>query len=61
MREKVHGYKTVVVAALLFLYALASWSGIDIPEPDGEQALTGGALLMVIMRMLTDGPLGGDR
>lgn len=56
--ERLRGYRTLITAGFLVLYAIASTLGAEVPEPDGESALlvTGG--LMAILRLVTKTPVG---
>lgn len=53
------GYKTYIVGALLVLYAVCQWLGIDIPavpQPGDPGSLTTGGILMLLLRKVTDSP-----
>ena len=57
---KFSGYRTVTVAAALLVYTIALGLGIELPEPNGEQALSVCAVLMFALRMITTGPVGDE-
>lgn len=55
---KFKGYKTIIVGAFLVAYAAAGVLGVEVPAPDGEQALGLAGAVMLILRFFTDGPIG---
>lgn len=55
--KKLQGYRTIIVGAFLVAYAVASWAGIPIPEPDSEQALAVSGVVMMFLRFITSGPV----
>ena len=57
--EKIQGYKTFIVAGLLIVYAVLNWMSIEVPDPDGETALSVGGAFMILMRLVTKTPPGG--
>lgn len=57
MLERIRGFRTIIVGVLLVLYALSSVAGIDVPDPDGETALTVTGALMIALRLVTNGPV----
>lgn len=58
--ERIRGYKTLATGAFLVTYALAGAAGIDVPSPDGEQALVVSGALMIMLRFATSGRVGGS-
>ena len=59
MLERIRGYRTIIVGALVVIYALLQMAGIaDLPNPDGEE--TAGILgaIMILMRFATSGSVG---
>lgn len=58
MLKKMKGWKTYSVALFLVLYAIASALGLDVPSPDGEEALALSGAVMMILRFVTTGPAG---
>lgn len=60
-RGRIRGYRTLIVAGVLVIYAALSWAGIDVPSPDGEQSLAVSGALMALLRVITSGPIGGSK
>lgn len=55
------GYKTIAVGGFLVAYAVAAMAGIEVPTPDGEEAMGLTGALMLILRFVTNGPAGGSK
>lgn len=60
MTDKFAGYRTMVVAAMIIVFAILTEFGIVFPQSD-QQAISDGviALLMIVMRLVTKTPVGG--
>lgn len=58
MLAKIKGYKTLIVAGFLLAYAAASFVGIDVPMPDGSEAIGLTATIMALLRFVTTGKVG---
>lgn len=57
-RERAKGFKTVITGGFLVAYAAAAVLGIEVPVPEGEQALAFTGAVMILLRFVTDGPVG---
>lgn len=55
---RLKGYRTIIVGGFLVAYAIADMLGIDVPNPDGEQAVALSGAAMLLLRFITSGPVG---
>jgi len=55
------GYRTVILAAFPLIWAVLAQVGVDVPLEEQGQIVAGvTAVMMIIMRKMTDTPLGKD-
>jgi len=57
--ERIKGYRTVIVGALIVVYAALQMAGLDgLPNPDGEETMGLMGALMILLRFVTSGSVG---
>jgi hypothetical protein len=56
------GYRTIIVMLLGLVFSVLQAYGIGVPESD-QAAITGGmiAIVAIVMRICTKGPVGGKQ
>ena len=59
MLAKLKGYRTIIVAIAVVLYGVSSALGVDLPAADNSVSVAISGMLMLVLRFITDSPVGG--